>query len=192
LLIDVNANDFVKLLDFGIASNAGSAECRGAFGTPEYMAPEQARGEPWGTACDVYALAALAFQLLTGRPLHEHRSAQDVLTAVLTFPAPAPSALGLNVAGLDAVFAKGLHCDPTQRYARASSFVHALAEVLRAKTFELAHVPSPSAGLERRRGRGSAALSCLTRPWVSIWNERVLRKLAAGVFAAVYLFSVYG
>ena len=190
LLIDVGANDFVKLLDFGIAASTGCKERRGAFGTPEYMAPEQARGEAWGTASDVYALSALAFQLLTGRALHEQRSAQDVLTAVLELAAPAPSDVGLNVPGLDAVFAKGLHRDPTQRYARASAFVTALAETLRSPARAEMSDIAPTAVIDQRRA--TAALSCLARPWGVVWNDRVLRKLAAGVFAAVYIFSVYG
>ncbi|HET8932379.1 MAG TPA: serine/threonine-protein kinase [Polyangiales bacterium] len=191
LLIDVSANDFVKLLDFGIASNTGSKERRGAFGTPEYMAPEQARGEAWGTACDVYALAALAIQLLTGHALHEHRSAQDVLTAVLSDPAPAPSALGLNVPGLDAVFAKGLHREPAQRYPRASAFVSALAETLRAPARAKPSEPVAVSAATEHRGP-SAVSRRLASPWGLVLNDRVLRKLAAGVFAAVYIFSVYG
>lgn len=199
LLIDVGANDFVKLLDFGIASSAGVQERRGVLGTPEYMAPEQARGEAWGSACDVYALAALSLQLLTGHAPHHQRSAQDVLTAVLTRPAPVPSDYGLKIAGLDVVFEKGLHSDPTQRYAQASLFVSALADVLRASTRPAtAASPEPAAGLPAHvpaaaeRSQGTAALSGLTWPWAFLRNERILRKLAAGVFAAVYIFSVYG
>jgi hypothetical protein len=89
------------------------------------------------------------------------------------------------------VFEKGLHRDPTQRYGRASAFVNALADTLTAAT-ALTHNDSP-AGPDLERVRPAAASSGLTRPWGSIvWNERLLRRLAACLFAAVYIFSVYG
>src|SRR5260370_32613442 len=62
--------DFVKILDFGLAHLAMDPRLapKGAvFGTPEYMAPEQARGENASTHSDLYALGVLFFEILTGQ-----------------------------------------------------------------------------------------------------------------------------
>ena len=132
ILIDPRAHDFVKLVDFGIASRASQDARRGVMGTPAYMAPEQARGEPCGPAIDVYGIAALALELLTGKPPYDYGTAQAAMTAILTQPPALPSARGIHMVGLDEVFAKGLHADPSQRFAIASDFVEALELVLRA------------------------------------------------------------
>jgi serine/threonine protein kinase len=202
ILVDASANDFVKLVDFGIASNTTRNDRRGVLGTPEYMAPEQARGEAWGPLSDVYAIASLALQMLTGHPPHAHRTAQDVLTAVLTQPAATPSALGLKIPKLDAVFERGLHRDPAQRFQRASAFVNALCEVLQtAPPVEatlianeasdslplLPAVDSVDAGPPE-----TAGVSRLFGRLIPVWNDRVLRKFAAGLVAAVFIVSVYG
>jgi serine/threonine-protein kinase len=63
-------NDFVKILDFGLAALARDPRLapKGAvFGTPEYMSPEQARGEDAIAGSDLYALGILFFEMLTGR-----------------------------------------------------------------------------------------------------------------------------
>jgi|GEM_PF-2308972 len=200
ILVESSANDFVKLVDFGIASSTTHDDRRGVLGTPAYMAPEQARGEVWGALSDVYAVAALALQMLTGHPPHGHRTAQDVLTAVLTQPAPTPSALGLKVPNLDALFRRGLHQDPAQRFTRASSFVSALSEVLQ---------PAPqraAAGLRHgklsdvvsvQRSAAPAALEAAGEGYLHgrispVWSDRFLRRFAAGLVAAAFIVSMYG
>jgi len=63
------ATDFVKLLDFGLAQMKGELRVTATgtvFGTPEYIAPEQARGAPLTHACDLYALGCVLFEMLTG------------------------------------------------------------------------------------------------------------------------------
>ncbi len=77
--------DFVKILDFGLAALAHDPRLapKGAvFGTPEYMSPEQARGEQAGPQSDLYALGVLYYEMLTGtapiprqRPRHAARDA---------------------------------------------------------------------------------------------------------------------
>jgi len=202
ILVDASANDFVKLVDFGIASSTTRNDRRGVLGTPAYMAPEQARGEAWGALSDVYTVAALALQMLTGHAPYGHLTAQDVLTAVLTQPAPTPSALGLKVANLDAVFQRALHQDPAQRFARASSFVTALIDVLQ---------PAPQrAAADLRQEKmsdvvsvqHSAALSVPDAPEPPVgylrgrldplWGDRYLRRFAAGLVAAAFIVSMYG
>ncbi len=95
-LIDfLGEGDFVKLLDFGIAkltevTDDGRKLTRTGmlFGTPEYMSPEQARGEPVDHRVDVYAMGCILFQLITGRVPFEADNFMGVLSLHLTEPPP--------------------------------------------------------------------------------------------------------
>jgi serine/threonine protein kinase len=210
ILIDVSANDFIKLVDFGIASASTRNERRGVLGTPAYMAPEQARGDAWGALSDVYAVAALALEMLTGHPPYNHHTAQDVLTAIFTEPPPLPSTRGLSLPGLDAVFERGLNADPEQRYPRATAFVNALAEVLNAaNTLPIADNENDAQALvERESGVQLRVVNSEPKPRPAIehertplpsamglaplWNGRAALRLAACLVAAACAFSVYG
>ena len=138
IMIDPEANDPVKLLDFGIArrlDQVADDEPEGLLaGTPAYMAPEQARGEPVGASMDDYALAAFALELLTGKPPFAHGSPMKLVSAVVNDPARLPSELGVDVPGLDGVMEKALAKQPADRYASAGDFVSALRRVLRPQT----------------------------------------------------------
>jgi serine/threonine protein kinase len=84
--------DFVKVLDFGIAKTLEAiSERQGrltnpgmAMGTPEYMAPEQAAGANADGRADVYAVGAILYEMLTGRPPHEGNTIMEVLTKKAT------------------------------------------------------------------------------------------------------------
>ncbi|MEO8705233.1 MAG: serine/threonine-protein kinase [Kofleriaceae bacterium] len=87
--------DFVKLLDFGIAKMTEVSEndrkltkTGMLFGTPEYMSPEQARGEQVDHRVDVYAMGCILFQLVTGRVPFEAENFMGVLSLHLTEPPP--------------------------------------------------------------------------------------------------------
>jgi serine/threonine-protein kinase len=88
--------DFVKLLDFGIAKLTEASEDGGRkltktgmlFGTPEYMSPEQARGEQVDHRVDVYAMGCILFQLVTNRVPFEADNFMGVLSMHLTEPPP--------------------------------------------------------------------------------------------------------
>jgi eukaryotic-like serine/threonine-protein kinase len=92
-----NTSDFVKVLDFGIAKTA-EAEAQNkqrltspgmAMGTPEYMAPEQAAGRPADARCDVYSLAAILYEMLTGEPPYRGDNFMEILTKKATIdPVP--------------------------------------------------------------------------------------------------------
>ncbi len=88
--------DFVKILDFGLAALAHDPRLapKGAvFGTPEYMSPEQARGETAGPQSDLYALGILFFEMLTGRLPFRSADRDTLLEMQRSAPAPRPSSL---------------------------------------------------------------------------------------------------
>ncbi len=127
-------SDAAKLLDFGLVSAAGPADERltqagGILGTPAYMSPEQARGADAGPAADVYALGAVAYFLLTGRPPFAGKSPLEVLHAHLSATAVPPSELAPTVpADLEGVVLRCLAKDSAGRFAAAGALDTALAQ----------------------------------------------------------------
>ncbi|MEB2310621.1 MAG: protein kinase [Sorangiineae bacterium] len=88
--------DFVKVLDFGLAALAHDPRLapKGAvFGTPEYMSPEQARGEQAGPQSDLYALGVLFFEMLTGQLPFRAAERETLLEMQRTALAPRPSTI---------------------------------------------------------------------------------------------------
>jgi serine/threonine protein kinase len=83
LLID--ADDHVKLTDFGIAKLYGGTHVTaagGVLGTADYMSPEQARGHQATSRCDLYSLGCVMYALLTGRPPFVGKTVLEVVTAL--------------------------------------------------------------------------------------------------------------
>ena len=101
------------------------------LGTPEYVSPEQVEGDPATQSSDVYALAAVAFEALTGRPPFLRREPSAILLAHVRDERPQASEVrpGLPPA-LDAVLARGLAVDPDARPASARELVESIAEAL--------------------------------------------------------------
>ncbi len=128
-------HDVAKLLDFGLVRAplpAAGGKLTGAgvvLGTPEYMAPEQARGaESADARSDLYGLGALAYFLLTGRPPFRRESPLDTLVAHVRDPVPPLTAVRPDVpADLEAVVLTCLAKAPGDRYADAESLDAALA-----------------------------------------------------------------
>jgi eukaryotic-like serine/threonine-protein kinase len=111
----------VKLLDFGLARpitgslSADTAtrltEVGAIVGTPNYMAPEQVRGDLLDARADLFAMAAILFEMLSGRPAFSGATVIDVLHAVLHEQPPALSG-GATVTGLDRVIHRSLQRRP--------------------------------------------------------------------------------
>ncbi|MBN8487404.1 MAG: serine/threonine protein kinase [Burkholderiales bacterium] len=87
LLVNL-AQGVVKIADFGCArlSDADRSRSGVMLGSPVYMAPEQVLGGPVDGRCDIYALSALAWQLLTGRPPFEAATLAELLQAIVHRP----------------------------------------------------------------------------------------------------------
>jgi eukaryotic-like serine/threonine-protein kinase len=88
--------DFVKILDFGLAALAHDPRLapKGAvFGTPEYMSPEQARGETAGPQSDLYALGILFYEMITGQLPFRSTDRDTLLELQRTGISPRPSAI---------------------------------------------------------------------------------------------------
>ena len=133
--------DFVKLLDFGIAKLTEVSEgdrkltrTGMLFGTPEYMSPEQARGEPHvDHRVDVYAMGCILFQLVTGRVPFEAENFMGVLSLHLTEPPPVIAPETFDRIGapraLAGVIAKALEKDRNARWQSIDELANAVRTV---------------------------------------------------------------
>ena len=150
IVVDRGGADLVKVLDFGIARSLAPSDPKltqkgMVLGTPTYMSPEQALGIAVAPASDRYSLAVMAFEMLTGSlPRAERRSPILMVEAIVRTAPLAPSAVGLEVEGLDAIFAQALAARPEQRFTDAASFVDALEECLASRMFCEDDVRDPS------------------------------------------------
>ena len=124
--------DFVKILDFGLAAIARDPRLapKGAvFGTPEYMSPEQARGEEATPHSDLYALGILLFEMLTGQLPFRSNDREALLDMQRSQAAPKPRSIraDANPQG-EAIALRLLEKDPRKRFQDA----HHLQEELKA------------------------------------------------------------
>ena len=129
VILDRDGN--AKLTDFGIARAARDSEERELVGTARYIAPERIEGKAPTPRSDVYGLALVAYELLTGRPAFPGAENEDLLRDRLAGGAPhARSADPTIPQGADDAIAKGLARDPERRYATAGAFADALSKAL--------------------------------------------------------------
>ena len=182
----LNDRGEVRVADFGIATAAGmdSLTLTGTvLGTAGYLSPEQARGERAGPASDVYSLAVVAYELLSGHRPFENDSVTAEAAAHVNAPVPSIAARCRNLPReLDRVFQHALAKDPPGRYGTAQEFVADLRDALRRSagtTVALApprrHAPPPP----RRAGR----------PRFLLPLALLLAAAAAGAIAAAVLTS---
>ncbi len=125
----------VKIVDFGISKHIGGpsrvhAETTSpqVLGSPFYMAPEQMRADSVDERSDIWALGAILFEMLTGRPPFIGDTLPEVYSAVLNDTPPAVDSLRPGVpAGLDDVVQRCLEKDPAQRFCDVADLAEALA-----------------------------------------------------------------
>ncbi len=133
--------DFVKILDFGLAHLAMDPRLapKGAvFGTPEYMSPEQARGEEASPQSDLYALGVLFFEMLTGQLPFRSNDRETLLEMQRTSPAPKPRTIKPDVLpAAEAMVLKLLEKDRRKRFQDA----HHMHEELKALQRSLPATP---------------------------------------------------
>jgi serine/threonine protein kinase, bacterial len=131
----VTNDDFAYLMDFGIAragTHPGLTQSGFAVGTYNYMAPERFTGEEVTYRSDIYALACVLGECLTGAPPYRADSVERLIAAHLLEPAPRPSQLrpGRVPAGLDPVIGKGMAKNPADRYFTAGDLAAAAHDAL--------------------------------------------------------------
>lgn len=133
-VVEQNGARAFKIIDFGIAkltefANRGkSITIEGTItGTPSYMSPEQTRGRELDARTDVYALACMAYFLLSGRPPFEAKDTGTLLKMQLYSPPPVLRDLDPEIpVALEAAIAKALEKDPDKRHQTMREFRHDL------------------------------------------------------------------
>ena len=134
---DADGRESAVVMDFGLAKDREPGHemekltATGiVLGTPEFMSPEQLRGKPLDGRSDVYSLALMTFEMLTGKLPFEGSSQQELMIARLrSEPAPLRKVRPelKYPAATERVLQKGLARDPDQRYRTAPEFAAALA-----------------------------------------------------------------
>ncbi len=155
-----------KITDFGLAKriedDQGHTATEAILGTPTYMAPEQAQGKTKqsGPAADVYALGAILYDLLTGRPPFKGETAMDTIQMVQTSEPVPPTRLQPRIPDdLQTITLKCLEKDPARRYSSAADLAQDLTRFLAGEPI----LARPVSGWERawkwvRRNPTAAAL----------------------------------
>ncbi len=142
-----------KLLDFGTAlaptpKDAKDKGTRHLVGTPNYMSPEQAKGEPLDARSDIFSLGTILYELLTGRRAFDGRTIDETLEQVVSaHPRAVDKIRAETPAPLVAIVRKAMERDPAQRYQKAADFRNALADFVdgsRAPSADLSAATRPN------------------------------------------------
>ncbi|OBI72016.1 bifunctional serine/threonine-protein kinase/transporter substrate-binding domain-containing protein [Mycobacterium sp. E740] len=131
----LTGREFVYLIDFGLARAAGDRGLTSAgstLGTMAYMAPERFEGKPVDPTADIYALACVLYECLTGVRPYPADSLEQQIAGHMTKDVPKPSAVDPRLAAFDDVIAKGMAKKPAKRYQRASDLAEAARRALNA------------------------------------------------------------
>jgi WD40 repeat protein len=198
------ADGTLKVTDFGLAKRAGSGgdlTATGAvLGTPSYMAPEQAGGgtKAVGPAADVYALGAILYECLTGRPPFRAATPLDtILQVVHADPVPPAQLVPRLPRDLDTICLKCLAKEPTRRYPSAAALADDLRRFLAGEP--IAARPAGVAGHALRWVRRRPAVAALVAALavtagagfgLVIWNWRQAEVALHRARVALYLNAV--
>ncbi len=181
----IGSNGLPKVTDFGLArlmQESGDARLTVgtvAMGSPPYMAPEQANGKAVDASADVYALGAILYELLTGRPPHQGSNAQDTLRHVREEPVVVPSQLNPSLPrDLETICLKCLERDPNRRYPSAGEFADDLGRFQRGEPV-LARPVSSMGKLWRWCRRRPGAASALGTAILALTMVSVISTFAS-------------
>ena len=194
VLLDRDGN--VHVADFGVASAAGldsMTKTGTVVGTAGYLSPEQAQGDAATAASDLYGLAVLAFELLTGRRPFSGDTAAAEASAHIHAPIPSISGFRRELPReLDRVFERALAKDPRARYASAAVFVADLRHALHdAAGVTAVAPPAPTPLPMPAQGRATTApRGATSRPQWLVPALVLLGLLALGVAGAILLAGV--
>jgi serine/threonine-protein kinase len=125
--IMVDADDNIKLIDFGIAGDSAArrltyANFTATLGTPDYISPEQVKGKRGDGRSDIYALGVILFELLVGRVPWEGDNPLAIMNQAVMRPAPSLRELDPAIPPpLEAIVRKCLRKDPAERYPDAAA-----------------------------------------------------------------------
>lgn len=154
-----DGSDVPKLLDFGIAKVSGSdgnnhlTRTGTIFGTPFYMAPEQALGQPIDHRADIYAMGVIMYEVFCGDVPFQGESFMGILTQHITAEPKPPSQAAAEAGrpmpnGIEAIIVRAMKKDPDHRYATMDELVGDLVKVYRGLAgagmsgYMQAHVPA--------------------------------------------------
>jgi uncharacterized protein (TIGR03067 family) len=179
-----------KITDFGLAkrldSDAGQTRSGAIVGTPSYMAPEQAdgKGTPVGPAADVYALGAILYELLTGRPPFKAATGLDTVLQVVTEDPVPPRRLQPKVPrDLETICLKCLQKAPGKRYPDAQALADDLRRFLDGEPVQARPTPAWERAVKWARRRPAAAalvalsvLAALALFGLGWWYNRDLQE----------------
>jgi hypothetical protein len=162
-------DDTPKISDFGLARRVEGGDRLTQsgimLGTPSYMAPEQARGrtQALGPPVDIYALGAILYELLTGRPPFQGETAADTVLQVLSQEPVPPARLNPRVPrDLETICLKCLHKEPERRYASARELADDLGRFVRGEPVAARPVGRPERVVKwMRRNPTVACLSAV-------------------------------
>jgi serine/threonine-protein kinase len=192
LLLDERGR--LAVADFGIArlaTDIGLTSTGQVLGTAAYLSPEQALGRPATSASDRYALAVVAYELLTGeRPFAGEHAAAQARQHVEAQPPRATTAAPDLPLEVDRVLARGLAKEPDERWPSAAAFVGALREAVDGTTARTRVVPvtAPTAALGRSeliRPKRAAR----PRRRVPAWAGLIVALAVGGVVLGLLLAS---
>jgi tetratricopeptide (TPR) repeat protein len=181
----VTADGTPKVTDFGLAKRldvgAGPTRTGDVLGTPSYMAPEQAagRGKEIAPATDVYALGAILYELLTGRPPFLAETPLETLVQVQSQePVPPRRLQPKTPRDLETICLKCLQKEPRKRYADAEALADDLGRFLADRPIQARPV-----GQAGRLWRW-----CRRKPAVAALGAALLLGVAVGFPAVTYLW----
>ncbi len=149
ILLDDGGGVFIT--DFGIArilsEGGGKITTQGVVGTPSYMSPEQAQGEPLDGRSDVYALGVMLYELAAGRRPFVSETPYSIAVMHVTMPPPSPREFEPGLSGeVERVIMRALSKNPQARFASGAELARALRNAMDSETRSTSAYPAMGQG----------------------------------------------